>query len=136
MDDEEFFDENLEVLQNIEATVVHLYHTNPSLTDFEVMQAYEALMRNYQRESTGKEPVIPRGEASRKVYEQVREICEWRLGRSDIYDDKGKAVETGFTPLQPSEMVQCFKRLLKSARMWNKDAGRQGYLNYIEGFLP
>jgi len=39
MDDEEFIDENLEVLQNIEATVVHLYHKNPSLTDFDIMQA-------------------------------------------------------------------------------------------------
>jgi hypothetical protein len=40
-------EENLDVLQNIEAGIVEVYRADPSLLDFDVKDAIDALVRHY-----------------------------------------------------------------------------------------
>lgn len=47
-----------------------------------------------------------------------------------------RAVEIPMDPISIEEMIACLKRVRKSVETWNKQGGRQGYLNYIENFIP
>lgn len=122
----------LDVLQNIEAVIVAAYRDDHRLSDYSVMSVLEALINIYTAEITRREPrPIKLSPQEQTLFDSVKEICEWRLGRvslenaPDLEDDK-KTIE---------EMLIVLKRLLKSAKFWNREQGSQGYLNYIIRFL-
>jgi hypothetical protein len=129
-----FEDEYLDILQNIESTIVGVFRENPELTDIQVDQALEALLRTYHREAIHGAPVLPKGEAARKVYEAVKMACDWRLGREMVVDEEQQPLT--IEPVTIAEMEACLKHIRKSLHMWNKDFGSQGYLNYVKNFLP
>jgi len=65
------------------------------------------------------------------VYDRIREMCQWRLGRTEI------TLSDEFTRLKPEpisvdEIMDCLKRIGKSVDLWNKQGGRQGYLYFID----
>jgi hypothetical protein len=123
-------EEFLDVLQNIESTIVKVFNDHPELTDYEVNRAVEALLKSYQGESAGKPASPPDNELAKQVFSMVREICEWRLGR-------GPSDEPVFIEMEPktvNEIILCLKRIRKSIDTWNKRGGRQGYLAYIKNF--
>jgi hypothetical protein len=128
--------EYLDVLQNIEAQVVAFYRANPSLADHHVDAAYEALARGYQHAATGGSPRPPRGDMAQKIFAVVKAVCDWRMGATDfkVVDEEEQPLH--FQTLTPEEMVVCLKRLRSSLEKWNKSHGSQGYLNYINGFIP
>lgn len=128
-------DKYLEVLQNIESSIIQIYRTHPELTDHHVDNAVEALYKTYRGEYSGKEPTLPRSDLAAKVYVSVQSICDWRLGRVDLYDEKSRPVKISIDPLTMDEINACLKRIRKSIRLWTKEGGRQGYLNYINQFL-
>jgi len=69
------------------------------------------------------------------VYEAVQMMCEWRLGKEDIFQ-----TETGEPGPQPEPVsieviIACLKRIRKSVERWNREGGRQGYLTFIERFI-
>jgi hypothetical protein len=124
-------DEFPDVLQSIEHAVVRFYRENPELTDHVVLRVYEALGQLYEAERSGR---TPRGwnptEMDAPLFDEVKGTCEWRLGRnpdgSDVDDVELVDAEV---------MVRCFKRLVKSVRMWTNNAGRRGYLAYVSKFI-
>ncbi len=126
--------EHLDVLQNIEGAVVNFYRDHPDLTDYQVDAAYEALGRTYQREKVGGEPVLPKGERALDVYNSVKMVCEWRLGRENVVDEEGQPMNIG-EALSVDEVQLCLKRLRKSISTWSKHGGSQGYLNYVRQFV-
>ncbi len=128
-------DEYQDVLQNIEMFIVSFYKDHPELTDFQVDNAIEALNRTYQREKVGGAPFLPKGELSKGLYQSVKMVCEWRLGRENIVDEEGQPMNIT-EPLTIDEIQACLKRLRKSIETWNKRSGSQGYLNYIRQFIP
>lgn len=125
-----------DVLQNIESSVVEVYRAHPELTDWDVAQAYEALIQFYTAEAHGR-PVEVRQLPSiqAEVARDARVMCEWRLGRATMFDEHDRPVEFPMNSLSANEIVACLKRLRKSVRFWTKEGGRQGYLNYIVQFL-
>jgi hypothetical protein len=125
---------NEDVLQNIEMAVVQVYRDHPTLADYQVDAAYEALGRTYVNETRGKAPIPPKGELPLAVYEHAKNICDWRLGRQQIVDEENAPLV--FDPLSMDEMLECLKRLRKSVALWNKRNGSQGYLQYVNQFLP
>jgi hypothetical protein len=130
----DFEDSYLDVLQNIEATILPFYRKNPDLGDLQVDAAVEALIRTYQGESTGRAPAIPRSVAAKSVYQAVHIVGEWRLGRQGFQNDEGLALMVT-KPLKMDEWIACLKRIRKSIQTWNKRNGSQGYLNYIAQFI-
>jgi hypothetical protein len=126
-------EEYLDVLQNIELAIVGVYTAHLDLADFQVDQALEALGRSYQREKTGGAPILPKSEPAKQVYQAVKGMCDWRLGRQNLVDEEGQPMS--IAPLTVDEIQACIKRLRRSIDTWNKRSGTQGYLNYILQFV-
>lgn len=129
-------EEYADVLQNIESAIVIVYNQDSGLVDRDVLAAIGTLLRAYTRESRSRvvDVVGPSGRA-RKVFEQCRCICEWRLGRAPLNPSEHSSGDPPPGELSVSEMILCLKRIRKSVRLWHSQAGRQGYLNYVREFL-
>lgn len=128
-----FEEENLDILQNIEASIVGVFHEHPELTDYQVDSAMEALGRTYINEKRGGGPVLPKSDLSKEVYQAMKSMCDWRLGRESVVDEEGQPMT--IEPVSIDLILTCLKKLRKSLSMWNKEAGTQGYLKYIKQFL-
>lgn len=123
-------EKNLDVLQNIEFAVVEVWKQNPSLNNYNVMRAYECALAHYRavaREQPPKPSNLTGLDA--KVFDKVKEICDWRLGFS-----KAEKPEE-LPPVPVEDMLACLRKLGKSVELWTKQGGRQGYLQFIEQFL-
>lgn len=127
-------DDYLDVLQNIEFAIVTIYRAKRQLTDHEVRSAIETLLRDYTAESRGKpSTTIALTGLTRDVFAAVKNMCDLRLGRT-----KNKRIEDAgikFDGLTVDELSACLKRIRKSIDKWNKEFGRQGYLDFIDKFL-
>ena len=124
-----FEEEYMGVLQNIEATIVGVHREHPHLLDYDVDGALEALLARYtaeQRGRTAREPVLHG--LRRDVYESVRAVCEWRLGR-DPDNPPPPDMNT------VAEIVACLKRVRSSVQRWTREGGRQGYLSFVGRFI-
>jgi len=124
-----------DLLQNIEFGIIREFRRDSSLLDQDAKEAVAALFRQYRAEQEQRSPPnVPMGERARRVFDNVRSICEWRLGRSgDV-----AAQELGpppSTPNKPEEITLCLKRIEKSIEYWNKLAGRQGYLSFVAQYV-
>lgn len=129
------FDEKyLDVLQNLEFAIVSVYRANNELLDHDVQSAIEALIDFYKAEEMGRQPRdFKLSEESIEVYESVKEMCEFRLGRvkKDLTE-----MEIELKPLQMKELSECLKTIKNSIIKWTKSGGRQGYLDFIKQFIP
>ena len=124
----------LDILQNIEFTIIAVYRAQPSVSDKDIMLATERLITLYTREKKGL-PVLPVAITGNSllVFEAMKSAAESRLVRSpnEITSD----VTTGYrVPLRI--MVICLQRLLDSMNLWHKKDGFRGYINQIKDFLP
>lgn len=119
------------MLQNIEAAVVQVWRQHGELTNYAVARAYEAALTLYKEEARQHtpKPVALTG-LDAKVFEAVKGVCEWRLGRAPSPE------ESKVSPISLEDMVACLSRLRKSVEHWTKQGGRQGYLKFINDFLP
>ncbi|PIU28720.1 MAG: hypothetical protein COT09_04075 [Candidatus Hydromicrobium americanum] len=125
-------DKYTDVLQNIEFGIVMTYRDHPELSDYGVMRMLKALIDSYIAEKIGRSPRhFPLSDVERLLLENVRRMCEWRLGRASLSNDVSKDKEIVPEPRSVDEIVLCLKRILKSVNRWNKRGGRQGYLNFI-----
>ncbi|MDX1606471.1 MAG: hypothetical protein R3202_09780 [Candidatus Competibacterales bacterium] len=125
----------IDVLQNLEAGILMIFSQTNKLTDREVLAAIERLIATYEAEKRNRDriPMPPPGRAGR-VYEHCRRLCEWRLGHRYLDDDPTAEPALPAYQLSIPELIACLKRLRKSIRFWHKQSGRQGYLQYIQGF--
>jgi hypothetical protein len=130
-----FTEQHADVLQNIEFAIVETYRQMSELLDYHVDAALETAIAGYSAEQQGRTPRAVTLEGARlRVYEAVRNVCEWRLGREEI--QVGNALADA--PLQPKrldEIVSCLKRIRKSVQRWTKQGGRQGYLRFVSQYL-
>ena len=128
-------DEFSGVLHDLESVVNSCHHADPGLTDWDVQAAYEAMIRAVRATTDYWAPPEPRlNERALAVYRDLEPIVAWRLGRATLDDERGRPVLCTEV-IGPDDMTLCLKRLVRSLKLWNKQGGRQGYLNYIEEFL-
>ena len=100
------------------------------MTNYTVMRAYDSAIAFYgaiDREHTPK-PVSLTG-LDATLFEEIKKMCEWRLGRSTAPEDKEIPAVTIET------MVSCLRKLRKSVDHWTEQGGRQGYMQFIEKFV-
>ena len=132
---ERFEDQYLDVLQNIEAAIVSVYHDQPELTDYSVENAIAGLFRVYQaRLKERPAPKLTLNGPEQKIYDAVKETCDWRLGELQ-QSEEAETDDAAIALNTLDEIVACLKRIRKSVNFWTKEGGRQGYLNYIVLFL-
>lgn len=126
-------DDKLDVLQNLEFTVVEIWRANREMSDYAALRAYEAAFQFYRAEMRGHTPkphALSGLEAA--AFDAVKSVCEFRLGRAP---GPGSAAEK--VPAVPLEkIVDCLRELSKSVERHTQQSGRQGYLNFIDRFLP
>ena len=135
-DEQSFEDKYLDVLQNIEFGIVRVYQQHRELTDWDVLDAVDALIRSYTAEARSKSrPKIRLSNLPELVFDSVEAVCEWRLGREQLFTENGQQLDTNMIPRTVDEIIACLKRVQKSIRRWNKVGGRQGYLNFISEFV-
>ncbi|MEW5827540.1 MAG: hypothetical protein AB1846_01520 [Chloroflexota bacterium] len=145
MSPSDFEERYLDVLQNIESGIVSVYRNHPEMTDYEAQKAVEALIREYQAETTNRPvPAVAMNPLAQETYHSVKAMCEWRLGRVQIAKEEKKSffkrpakksVEIPIEPKTVEEIVLCLKRVRKSIELWNRRSGRQGYLDFVSGFV-
>ncbi len=129
-------EEYLDVLQNIEFALVSVYRDNPNLTDTGTMYALETLIKVYSGELRGREVGLPQFKPEeRKAYDAAKGMCESRLGRTPMEDEKGKKMEARGEPLTVEEIIACLKRVLKSIETWYKRGGRRGYYEFVSQYV-
>jgi hypothetical protein len=127
-------DEYQDVLQNIEFAVANVYRQHPEMTDYAVLTVYETLTGQYSAELNGrnaKSATLSAIEA--KLLQAVTDMCEWRMGRA--IPPGGVDRDTACTALDVATMILCLKRLVKSVQKWNKQGGRQGYLDFMSPYV-
>ncbi len=132
----DFEDQYLDVLQNIESAIVTVYHQEPGLTDYDVDNVLNTLIRSYKFQQQNRElnrPIMkPQVE---QLHESVKQVCEWRLGREKLVGNTRKSKGPSPTPISLDEIIACLKRIRKSVDLWNKQGGTRGYLQYIDQFV-
>jgi hypothetical protein len=124
-----------DILYPIELTVLREWAREPSLIDLEVSDVFDALARRYVLEDRGQtmKPLRLSPKAER-LYEALIGVAEALAGRRTPPDEKLRIPFR--TDVTPSELAAGFKRLSKSVGTWSEQGGRQGYLEYIDEFLP
>ena len=126
-----FEEQYLDVLQNIEVTIIEAYQENLELTDKDVEQVLKAIMSIYE-DRNNLELIIKRVPSKLiPLFKQLKLHCDFRLGLSaldDIYLDK----EDWITK---EEAVSCLQRIVCSLNTWTKKKGTRGYLNFIKRFI-
>jgi hypothetical protein len=125
----------LDVMQNIESVIISAYRNDQSMSDYNVMAVLEALINAYTTEITGRQPrPVKLSPQEQSLFESVKAICEWRLGRVTLeVPPEQPGIDVGRMTVE--EVLIVLKRLLKSVKFWNREEGRQGYLNYINRFF-
>jgi len=141
----DFEEKYMDVLQNIEFGIVSVYRQHPEMLDWDALKAVETLIREYQAEEASRSvPVVDLKPLSQQVYDSVKTMCEWRLGRSQAQKEEKKSFfklrsrKSDELPMEQKtmeEIILCLKRIRKSIERWNKRSGRQGYLDFISEFV-
>jgi hypothetical protein len=129
-------DQYTDVLQNFEFGIVMTYGNHPELADSNIIRMLEALIDKYVAEKIGRLPrLFSLSEIEQALLENVRRMCEWRLGRGTLTDSPEKAREMVTEPITIDEIVLCLKRVLKSVKRWNENGGRRGYLDFVTQYV-
>ncbi len=129
---------HLDILQNIEFAVTEGYKRYPKMTDLDVIKVYEALINFYRSLVTRRTPELPEMlQIQRELLEAIQAVLQLRgLEEKNPEKPRKRFSRAAFkTETEEEKYLYCFRRLEKSAKKWNKERGRQGYLNYISNFL-
>ena len=128
-------EKNLDILQNLEFAIVEVWRAHPEMTDYSAQRAYEAARQFYRAEQRGQPPKPPALTGlDATAFEALKAMCEFRLGRED--GPLPGAEEFPLTRIPLEKLIACLQELAKSVERHTRDGGRQGYLQFIDGFLP
>jgi len=128
-----FGNKNLDVLQNIEFVIQLVYKDHSELTDYDVSFALESLVEFYTAKERDREPRnFNLSENPLLIFENVKEVCELRLGKSSLSDGSNFTIN----PVSINEILNCLKKIKSSVKKWTKSNGRQGYLEFVKEYMP
>ena len=125
-----------DVLQNIELGIVATHREHPEMSDYDVMRVLEALIDAYRAEGIGRPPRdFGLSDLERLCMDAVRGMCDWRLGRTPLPGDPEGPGDPAVEPVSVDTLLLCLKQVLKSVKRWNREGGRQGYLDFVGRFM-
>ena len=127
-------DDKLDILQNLEFSIVEVWRANPTMNDYTAQRAYEAAFQLYRSEMRGHPPKAPTlSGLDAKAFEALRQMCEFRLGRGTGLETAEGPVSV--PPIPVATLVDCLRELAKSVERHTQLGGRQGYLTFIDRFI-
>lgn len=135
-------DDNLDVLQNIEFSIVSALETHPDMDDNDAMNAVDILIKDFRDIERGRKPKTHSlSGAVKSVFIRVRGICLLRMqpqpglgGTQDAPSGDDLIPESALLP--PATIFRCLKKIRKSMDRWHGTGGRRGYLEFIRRFFP
>ena len=128
-------EDHLAVLQNLEFAIVEIWRAHPAMTDYAAQRAYEAARQFYRAEMRGQPPKLPALTGlDATAFAALKQMCEFRLGREAGPPPVG-IEDVPVPPLPVEKLVACLQELAKSVERHTRSGGRQGYLQFIDGFL-
>lgn len=123
----------MSVLQNLEFGVAEVWRAHPEMTDYAALRAYEAAFKVYREQLRGHVPKPPTLTGlDWAAFEAVTAMCEFRLGRRAGPREDMPAI----APVPLEKVVDYLRELAKSVERHTRVSGRQGYLTFIDKFLP
>ncbi|MCO5185029.1 MAG: hypothetical protein M9941_05225 [Anaerolineae bacterium] len=122
-----------DVLQNLEFAIASVYREHPDeMIDYDVDFVVSRLISYYQAEQRGHVPQTIRLNGVREeLRDRIEAMIELRLGRGSIEESD----RLFGAPIPLDDMILCLKRIRKSIKRWNKEYGRQGYLEFVTQFV-
>lgn len=127
-------DEDLPALRELETAVVELWRKHPDMTDYVASRAFEGAFQIYRALSRGHEPKPPAASGLDAVaFSLVRTVCEKLLTDGPAPMKNNPRGDTDPVPLP--KLVEYLRELQNSVRRHTQLGGRQGYLNFVSGFL-
>ena len=82
-------DDNLDILQNLEFSVVEIWRGHPEMSDYAALRAYEAAFQIYRAELRGHAPKPPGLTGlDAEAFEAVKAMCEFRLGTQTLFGSR------------------------------------------------
>ncbi len=128
-------EEHPEALYLLESLIDSAAREDNTLLDLHVIDAVEASRRSFAAEQDGRsfQPRLADPRAL-DLFRGLRAAGEILLGREQTEIE----VESSARPddaISIEALGRCFKQIEKSAKFWNNESGRQGYLGYIRQFL-
>jgi molybdopterin converting factor small subunit len=150
MDGDILFDNLQTVLYALESATMQVYKEHPELLDHHVKRVLEALEKRIKAQSAGRElPAHRLRGLEVTLYDELVSLCDRFLTGGKLYKTpeedlpegqdpelKDEDVVMEMPPVSHSELLESFKRLLRSLHTWGTDYGIRGYLNYVKGFFP
>ena len=126
-------DDKLDLLQNLEFSVVEIWRAHPEMSDYTALRAYEAAFQAYRAEMRGHAPKQPPlSGIDAEAFEAVKAMCEFRLARQPCPISGVEEIP----PISLQLLADCLRELMRSVERHTKLDGRQGYLTFIDQFLP
>lgn len=124
------------MLQSLEMNLSNHYSEQPQLTDYDVSDAFDALVRYYKAKLDNRAFTPNLKGRSQEVFEMLQTIGDAFAGSGQFPKDAdGPLVPENMESYTLEDVLSCFKRLQSSLKLWTKEGGRQGYLNYISQFV-
>jgi hypothetical protein len=126
-------DDKLDILQNLEFSVVELWHSHEEMTDYTAQRAYEAAYQWYRAELRGQTPKphsLTGLDAT--AFDSLKQMCEFRLGRIPC---PVPGAPEGIPAIPVETLVDCLRELGKSVERHTRLGGRQGYLTFVHQYL-
>jgi len=117
---------NIDILQNLEFTVVQMWKDDAELVDAEIGRAYEAAFQRYRAES--------RGHAPKPVSLAGRELALYEA-LVDMAESRRSERQNPGSPEAAAVFMDCFRELGRSVERHGRTGGRRGYLEFIKQFL-
>jgi len=125
-------DDKLDILQTLEFAMVDVWRRHPEMSDHVANRAYEWAFDLYRAEvRRGKPRPRTLTGLDLEAFESLKAMCEFRLGRGAAPDGGGK-----IPGIPIALLVECLGELRKSVERHTKLGGWQGYLTFINKFLP
>jgi hypothetical protein len=118
---------------SIELYVVKTCRSDPRISSYDVLAAYEGVIEHYVAEQRDRPP-RHRGmsDVSGMLMAEFISRCEQWLGRAE----RTTVWESEFRQLAMPEVLDCMRRLTKSVKFWTSTFGDRAYLEYVSEFIP
>ena len=128
-------DEELPALQEMESALVALWRKHPDMTDYTAGRAYEGAFQIYRALSRGHQPKPSTASgADAEALAALRSVCERLAATGSAPVKNHPRGNTGPVPL--ARLVDYLRELQRSVERHTALGGRQGYLNFVRGFIP
>lgn len=117
-----------EILGDMETRTVELFREHPEMTDHVARRVYETFHDRFRAIAKGRQPKPHRLEGlDVTLFDRLTPVCDDWLVSNSAADSAPRST--------PEILGRCFKKLIQSLELWNKQGGRTGYLAYISRFM-